>query len=119
MNDATDNNGTFDYMWSHALISDETYRGLLQYCTSPNFDRIKCNAIQYKVDKEAGDIDFYNIYGPICSHSSNATRKNKHAGGYDPCEVSYTRNYLNLPQVQESLHANGTKLPYDWDACRF
>lgn len=117
MNDATDNKGTFDYMWSHALISDETYGGLLQYCTSPNFDRIKCNAINYKVDKEAGDIDFYNIYGPVCSHPSNATRKNKHAGGYDPCEVSYTRNYLNLPHVQESLHANGTKLPYDWDAC--
>ncbi|WOG84650.1 hypothetical protein DCAR_0103834 [Daucus carota subsp. sativus] len=117
MNDATDNKGTFDYMWSHAMISDETYRGLQQYCTSPHYNRSKCNTLQFKVDDEAGNIDFYNIYGPVCSHSSNASRKTKHNGVYDPCELSYARNYLNLPQVQQTLHANTTKLPYTWDAC--
>lgn len=119
MNDATDNKGSFDYMWSHAMISDETYQGLMQYCTTPNFNRIKCDVIQYAVDNEVGNIDFYNIYGPVCSHSSNASRKSKCSGGYDPCEISYVRNYLNLPEVQKYLHANRTKLPYAWDSCRF
>ena len=119
MNDATDNKGTFDYMWSHAMISDETYRGLQQYCTSPHYNRSKCNTLQFKVDEEAGNIDFYNIYGPVCSHSSNASRKTKHNGVYDPCELSYARDYLNLSQVQQTLHANTKKLPYTWDACKF
>lgn len=83
------------------------------------YNRLKCNAIQSKVDREAGNIDFYNIYGPVCSHSSNASRKTKHTCVYDPCELSYARNYLNLPRVQEALHANITNLPYSWDACRF
>lgn len=118
MNDATDNNGTFDYMWSHAMISDETYQGLMEYCTSPNFNRTKCDLVQFAVDEEVGKIDFYNIYGPVCSHSrTNVSKKTKCAQDYDPCELSYVRNYLNLPQVQEILHANGTKIPYAWDAC--
>lgn len=117
MNDATDNNGTFDYMWSHAMISDETYQGLLKFCTSPNFNRTKCDLVQFAVDEEVGTIDFYNIYGPVCSHS-NASKKAKCAQDYDPCELSYVRNYLNLPRVQEILHANGTNIPYAWDACR-
>ncbi|KAL1801886.1 hypothetical protein ACET3Z_030533 [Daucus carota] len=116
MNDATDNNGTFDYMWSHAMISDETYQGLLKFCTSPNFNRTKCDLVQFAVDEEVGTIDFYNIYGPVCSHS-NASKKAKCAQDYDPCELSYVRNYLNLPRVQEILHANGTNIPYAWDAC--
>ncbi|KAL8156256.1 putative serine carboxypeptidase-like 23 [Apium graveolens] len=118
MNDATDNNGTFDYMWSHAMISDETYQGLMKYCTNPNFNRTKCNLIQFAVDTEVGEIDFYNIYGPVCNHSrTNVSKKTKCGQDYDPCELSYVRNYLNLPQVQESLHANGTNIPYAWDAC--
>ncbi|KAH7865573.1 hypothetical protein Vadar_008455 [Vaccinium darrowii] len=30
---------------------------------------------------------------------------------------NYVHTYLNLPQVQEALHANRTKLPYTWEAC--
>lgn len=101
MNDAIDNKGTFNYMWSHAIISDEIYRGLKRYCTSPYYNRLKCNAIQSKVDRKAGNIDFYNIYGPVCSHYSNASRKSKHTCVYDPCELSYARNYLNLPKYRK------------------
>lgn len=101
------------------MISDETYQGLMKYCTTPNFNRTKCNLMQFAVDEEVGAIDFYNIYGPVCSHSrTNVSKKTKCAQDYDPCELSYVRNYLNLPQVQEVLHANGTNIPYAWDACR-
>lgn len=101
------------------MISDETYQGLMKYCTTPNFNRTKCNLIQFAVDQEVGDIDFYNIYGPVCSHSrTNVSKKTKCGQDYDPCELSYVRKYLNLPQVQEILHANGTNIPYAWDACR-
>lgn len=31
MNDEMDNKGRNDYVWTHALISDETYNGLQKY----------------------------------------------------------------------------------------
>ncbi|CAN4112237.1 unnamed protein product [Withania somnifera] len=98
MNAETDEKGQMDYLWSHALISDETHLGLQQIF---------------------GKIDPYNIYGPLCSldhsnsSSSTSTRVLK-KNGYDPCGQHYVSQYLNLPHVQKALHAN---LPNPWDSC--
>ncbi|KAF1894579.1 hypothetical protein Lal_00031399 [Lupinus albus] len=35
----------------------------------------------------------------------------------DPCSGVYTHAYLNRANVQEALHANVTKLKYDWESC--
>ncbi|KAF1894319.1 hypothetical protein Lal_00027165 [Lupinus albus] len=35
----------------------------------------------------------------------------------DPCSGVYTHAYLNRVNVQEALHANVTKLKYDWESC--
>ncbi|KAF8405072.1 hypothetical protein HHK36_009969 [Tetracentron sinense] len=115
MNDVTDRRGIYDYVWSHALISDETHQGLIEHCgksISP-----ECDYFEEKVGLEAGNIDYYNIYIPTCLSSSNSSIKPKRQGGFDPCEEDYVYNYLNLPQVQEALHANKTKLPYPWQFC--
>ncbi|CAL5378749.1 unnamed protein product [Camellia sinensis] len=118
MNDRTDDIGRLDYSWSHSLISDETYRGLLNHCIMTPNDTKKCNDFIAREAKEIGYIDYYNIYGPTCLDSSMSPRKPKCPGDYDPCESDYVNAYLNLPQVQEALHANRTKLPYTWQLCR-
>ncbi|KAL7263800.1 hypothetical protein ACSBR1_001871 [Camellia fascicularis] len=130
MNDETDERGTYDYIWSHALISDETHSGLIHHCLPSSNYTPKCEDYAQKEYSEIGDIDYYNIYAPLCLDiiTSNSSKKNvclhssnsswlKRLGGYDPCEGDYVQRYLNLPQVQEALHANITKLPYAWELC--
>ncbi|KAM0942222.1 putative carboxypeptidase D [Dioscorea sansibarensis] len=39
--------------------------------------------------------------------------------GYDPCISDYSDVYFNCPDVQEALHANVTKLAYNWTHYRF
>lgn len=37
----------------------------------------------------------------------------------DPCSDHYVTAYMNSPDVQKALHANVTKLFYDWQPCRY
>ena len=74
-----DNLGTVTYWWSHAMISDKTYRQLINTC---DFRRQKesdeCESLySYAMDQEFGNIDQYNIYAPPCNNSdgSAATRR--------------------------------------------
>ncbi|CAN4107678.1 unnamed protein product [Withania somnifera] len=118
MNAETDEKGQLDYLWSHALISDETHLGLQQNCKSETETKT-CEHLQSTAQTEFGNIDPYNIYSPLCSldaSKSPSTRVIK-KNGYDPCGQHYVRNYLNLPQVQKALHANLTNLPNPWDSC--
>ncbi|CAH2051017.1 unnamed protein product [Thlaspi arvense] len=120
MNDETDTWGMVDYWGSHALISDETLHKIHQYCNfSPNANTSdQCNNAAEQVGNDLGDIDMYNIYAPLCL-SSNLTVKPKKASvlNYDPCSMDYVQAYLNRPEVQKALHANVTKLNYDWAPC--
>jgi serine carboxypeptidase-like clade II len=38
--------------------------------------------------------------------------------GYDPCTAEYAETYFNRPDVQAALHANVTKIGYNWTHCR-
>ena len=73
-----DNLGTVNYWWSHAMISDKTYRRLMSTC---DFQRQKesneCESLYYyAMDQEFGNIDQYNIYAPPCSvNSSRSTSR--------------------------------------------
>lgn len=121
MNADTDDKGFNDYLWSHALISDETYRKLTQNCYNANSSHY-CSSLEEELGEEIGDIDFYNIYGPTCTMplpDGLAVRKKRHhrSGGLDPCEGDYVEKYLNLLNVQNAFHANLTKLSYRWATC--
>ncbi|KAJ0017680.1 hypothetical protein Pint_11297 [Pistacia integerrima] len=118
LNDVTDFMGDIDYVWTHALISDETYKGILKYCDLVNetFSE-KCEDFLDRSWDEIGSIDDYNIYAPLC-HSNDAdyAQGNNYTGSvnnFDPCSDSYVYSYLNIPEVQTALHANHTK----WTAC--
>lgn len=121
MNDDTDNKGFNDYLWSHALISDELYRKLTQNCSKAKSSEY-CDSLEEELGEEIGNIDFYNIYGPTCMPLPDRLMvRNKHhrrSGGLDPCEGEYVESYLNLPNVQHAFHANVTKLSHRWETCR-
>nr|XP_043625998.1 uncharacterized protein LOC122597474 [Erigeron canadensis] len=121
MNTDTDDKGFNDYLWSHALISDETYRKLTQNCSNANTSDY-CTSLEEELGEEIGNIDFYNIYGPTCMSLPDGVmvrNKGRHrrSSGLDPCEGEYVENYLNLPHVQKAFHANVTKLSYPWETC--
>ncbi|XP_016457465.1 serine carboxypeptidase-like 25 isoform X2 [Nicotiana tabacum] len=127
-----DNLGTVTYWWSHAMISDKTYKQLVNTC---DFRRHKesneCESLYYyAMDQEFGNIDQYNIYAPPCNNSdgSTSTRQTmnlphqpykmfKQLSGYDPCTEKYAEIYYNRPDVQKAMHANTTGIPYKWTAC--
>ncbi|KAI3448853.1 hypothetical protein Pfo_005518 [Paulownia fortunei] len=121
INDETDVKGMYQYFASHALISDKTLDRILDYCDfSPYSTELsnECSIAINEADKNVNVIDIYNIYAPKCSNSSlTRNPKKTSAMNVDPCIDHYVHAYLNRPEVQEALHANVTKIPYDWEGC--
>ncbi|XP_061977905.1 serine carboxypeptidase-like 25 isoform X3 [Populus nigra] len=127
-----DNLGTVTYWWSHAMISDKTYRQLINTCDfRRQKESVECESLySYAMDQEFGNIDQYNIYAPPCNNSDGSTSTHQSIrlphhpykvvrplSGYDPCTEKYAEIYYNRPDVQKALHANVTKTPYKWTAC--
>ncbi|KZV42340.1 serine carboxypeptidase-like 27-like [Dorcoceras hygrometricum] len=115
--------GTFEYWWTHGLISDSTYKMLRITCdlgsaTHPSTECLKYLDIS---DKEMGNIDPYSIYTLPCNGTSSLNRHRSHYPwmwrGYDPCTDKYAKVYFNLPEVQKAFHANVTAVAYPWKAC--
>ncbi|KAM1263526.1 hypothetical protein ACFX2G_029134 [Malus domestica] len=121
INDETDSKGMYDYLATHALISDKTANNINKYCnfaanatTQPK----ECNDATDAANKDTYYVDIYNIYAPLCL-STNLTAKPKRTSifEFDPCSEYYAYGYLNRPDVQQALHANVTKLSHDWEPC--
>lgn len=135
-NAVTDNKydgiGTVTYWWSHSMISDKTYKNIMNFCnfTSENSSK-KCDeSVSYAVNHEFGQIDQYSIYTPSCKIVQNETNylnnnnvrfKNtiihRKLSGYDPCTENYAEEYFNRHDVQRAMHANVTGISYKWTAC--
>ncbi|CAO2174694.1 unnamed protein product [Urochloa humidicola] len=117
--------GTFEYWWTHGLISDETYEKLKLACQSDSAEHPskECEEIYDVAYAEQGDIDVYSIYGPTCKKTSLHKRRLIRGRtpwlprGYDPCTEKYSAKYYNLPEVQKAMHANVTGIPYPWVGC--
>ncbi|CAO2817845.1 unnamed protein product [Amaranthus hypochondriacus] len=116
--------GTFEYWWTHGLISDTTYKSLKHGCLSGSATHpsIVCAKALDAADLEFGNIDPYSIYTRTCNNTSSSKRiLTGHypwmRRAYDPCTERYSKEYFNRPDVQFAMHANTTKIPYPWDTC--
>ncbi|KAK4371528.1 hypothetical protein RND71_011003 [Anisodus tanguticus] len=116
--------GTFEYWWTHGLISDSTYKLLQVACDSGSSEHpsTDCTKALLLAEQETGNIDPYSIYTRPCA-STSALRRNLRghypwmSRAYDPCTERYSEVYFNLPEVQKAFHANVTKLTYPWKTC--
>ncbi|XP_031504546.1 serine carboxypeptidase-like 42 [Nymphaea colorata] len=130
LNLAVDAAATYEYLWSHGLISEETGFAIKKECdfgkytdSGDNLSRSCIKAIN-DAEKEVGDyINEYDVILDVCYPSivEQELRLRKWASkisiGVDVC-MTYERHfYFNLPEVQDALHANRTKLPYTWSMC--
>ncbi|KAJ7960385.1 Carboxypeptidase [Quillaja saponaria] len=115
IDDPTNSKGMFDYLWTHALYSDETQAAIIKYCdfVSGNFST-KCTDFVYAAAVEKGNIDIYNIYAPICHDPSQRNGSIGSVYNFDPCSEYYVDAYLNTAEVQIALHANHII----WSSCR-
>ncbi|KAG7571954.1 Alpha/Beta hydrolase fold [Arabidopsis suecica] len=113
--------GSAMYAWSHAMMSDKTYKSILKHCSfTAHKNSNNCNWALYFAFIEFGKVNEYNIYSPSCVHQTNQT-KFQHgrllAEEYDPCTENYAEIYYNRPDVQRAMHANLTSIPYKWTTC--
>ncbi|CAI9091083.1 OLC1v1026008C1 [Oldenlandia corymbosa var. corymbosa] len=118
--------GTFEYWWTHGLISDSTYKLLRVACdlTSSTHPPAECVKALTIAANEQGNIDPYSIYTPPCNESSTLMRRFRGhfpwmPRAYDPCTERHSEVYFNIPEVQKALHANITGIPYPWKTCRW
>eukprot|EP01018_Ginkgo_biloba_P005827 Gb_35188 [translate_table: standard] len=125
-NDFHDRIGIFEYMWSHGLISDNTYRKLNIFCDFSSLVHPShlCEVALDHADSEMGKIDPYSIFTPLCLNTTVNGGKQRGErnpwrlfGEYDPCTERHSEIYFNQPEVQKALHANVTGLPYRWSTC--
>ncbi|KVH93260.1 Peptidase S10, serine carboxypeptidase [Cynara cardunculus var. scolymus] len=114
IDDETQNTGTHDFLWFRSLIPDEIHEGIVANCDySWNSSLSKaCKSYLQQEGLAQGNIFVYNIYAPLCSNVSSSQ-----TDGFDPCTDAYIQDYLNIPEVQKSLHANLTGLPGIWEDC--
>ncbi len=78
-----DNFGAIFYWWSHGLISDSSYNGLVQECNLTNIGPLKmtseladsdptmCDNFISTADNEMGNINIYDIYVDVCLSSNS------------------------------------------------
>ncbi|PON99683.1 Serine carboxypeptidase-like [Trema orientale] len=122
---------TYEFFWSHGMISDEIGLTIMNECdfddyvfASPHNVTQKCNDAISEANIIVGEyINNYDVILDVCYPSivEQELRLRKMATkislGVDVCMTYERRFYFNLPEVQKALHANRTKLPYDWSMC--
>ncbi|MFS7920569.1 putative carboxypeptidase D [Helianthus anomalus] len=112
----TDNVGTYEFFWTHAIISDEIHEGIVSNCNFSEGGIITdaCNDYQNRALAAMSNIFPFHIYYPLCPLISNSTfLAAEPISGFDPCTEVYIRAYLNIPAVQQALHAR----PVEYIAC--
>ncbi|CAH1425982.1 unnamed protein product [Lactuca virosa] len=114
MDDETQQTGTHDFFWSRSITSDEIHKGIVTNCDfswNATLSKVCKNYINQEYDL-VGNIYPYDIYAPLCLNRTSSEKSE-----FDPCSLEYIESYLNLPEVQKSLHANLTGLPGRWQDC--
>lgn len=78
--DYNDYVGTFEYWWTHGLISDSTYKSLQKECegSSSEHPPIECNKALRTASMEQGYIDPYSVYTKPCNYTSSVKRRGRY-----------------------------------------
>lgn len=81
--------GTFEYWWTHALISDSTYRMLRVTCDvgSSEHPSLECMRALQIAATEQGNIDPYSIFTRPCN--STASLKRSLRGHYVSSDLTF------------------------------
>ncbi|KAF8377119.1 hypothetical protein HHK36_030492 [Tetracentron sinense] len=122
---------TYEFFWSHGMISDEIGLTIMNECnfddyvySSPHNVTDTCNQALSDANSIVGNyINYYDVILDVCYPSivEQELRLRKMATkisvGVDVCMNLEGSFYLNLPKVQQALHANRTHLPYSWSMC--
>ncbi|XP_027331667.1 serine carboxypeptidase-like 42 isoform X1 [Abrus precatorius] len=122
---------TYEYFWSHGMISDEVGLAIMNDCDFDDYDHASphnlshsCNKAIYEANIIVGDyINNYDVILDVCYPSivEQELRLKKMATkvsvGVDVCMTLERSFYFNLLEVQKALHANRTNLPYSWSMC--
>lgn len=68
--------GTFEYWWTHGLISDSTYERLRVVCRFVSALRpsLECSDALRVAGAERGNIDLYSIYTQPCNDTASLKR---------------------------------------------
>ncbi|KAK4340263.1 hypothetical protein RND71_041725 [Anisodus tanguticus] len=108
------NSGTYDFYWTHALISDEVHQGIVSNCNFSAETTISeaCDEYTSQADSSQANIYDYNIYSQLCNSSAYFSNP---ISGFDPCSADYVFNYLNTAEVQKAL--NVRDIPNSWYSC--
>lgn len=143
VDDLLDMKGLVDFAWSHAIVSDSFYHNVSQAC---DFAMTKwsneCSVLLSSLFQQYRPINIYDIFSDVCVQSSLKAYRSKDfslfssklgtsmsfrpemnkeipngRAGADPCLDNHVSMYLNRPDVQRALHANTTKIPYEWSGC--
>ncbi|PIN19743.1 Serine carboxypeptidases (lysosomal cathepsin A) [Handroanthus impetiginosus] len=125
--DAEDWKGMVDYAWSHAVVSDETHKTIVQSCdfySNDPFSNSDCNSSVQELLSQYKEIDIYSLYTSVCmANSSLVTARSsskmlpRMMGGYDPCLDDYAKSYYNRPEVQKALHVGDGISLKNWSIC--
>lgn len=116
--------GTFEFWWTHGLISDKTYHNLKATCLleSSQHPSPDCVKNLNLASAEEGNIDPYSLNTKPCNDTASLKlglggRYPWLSRAYDPCTERYASIYYNRPEVQMALHANTTGIHYPWQTC--
>ncbi|KAL6562149.1 Serine carboxypeptidase-like 31 [Orobanche gracilis] len=124
--DAEDWRGYVDYAWSHAIVTDETHKTIIESCDFHSADPLNntnCSNAMDEVYRQYNEIDVYSLYTPTCIRSSDNKSSPITAPtspgfmAYDPCLDDYVESYYNRLDVQKALHVSDGTTLRNWSIC--
>ncbi|KAL6562151.1 hypothetical protein OROGR_003158 [Orobanche gracilis] len=130
--DVEDLKGYVDYAWSHAIVSDETHKTIIESCDFHSADPLNdtnCSNATDEVYRQYNEIDMYSLYTPTCIRSSDdksssiiarlgsLTLMSLGFTVYDPCLDDYAKSYYNRLDVQKALHVSDGTTLRNWSIC--
>jgi len=79
INQETDSQGLYDYLATHAIISDKAAFVNNACESSPKIQKSECEAAEEEVENNIEYIDLYNIYAPICNSTELTPRPKQYS----------------------------------------